>query len=194
MSTVKATHFEHPSASTANITLAADGSVVFDSVPATIQSAIDAVPVLAGIGSNVVQTVKTDTFTTTDGNFTDVTGLTVTITPTSSSNKVLLIADISLSSSENTYYAYWALTDSSNNFVQDPPSATKTESFINHGSANDLTRQMRVALVSPATTSPVTYKVRAGIAGGGGRFVGVNRSSANNITSVSTLTAIEVAA
>ena len=45
MSTVKATHFEHPSASTAGITLAADGSVVLPQ------------GFTGGIGSNVVQTV-----------------------------------------------------------------------------------------------------------------------------------------
>ncbi len=44
----------------------------------------------AGIGSNVVQTVKTDVFSTTSTSFTAVTGLTATITPTSDTAKVLV--------------------------------------------------------------------------------------------------------
>ena len=44
----------------------------------------------AGIGSNVVQTVKTDTFTTASTSFVAVTGLAVTITPTSNASKVLV--------------------------------------------------------------------------------------------------------
>jgi hypothetical protein len=51
---------------------------------------------LAGIGSNVVQTVKTDTFSTTAAGYTAVTGLTVTITPTSSSSKVLVTGRVTI--------------------------------------------------------------------------------------------------
>jgi hypothetical protein len=51
----------------------------------------------AGIGSNVVQAVKTDTFTTTSATFTDVTGLSATITPTSNTSKVLIIVQLSMS-------------------------------------------------------------------------------------------------
>jgi hypothetical protein len=47
-----------------------------------------------GIGSNVVQTVKTDLFTTTSASFTAVTGLTATITPTSDSAKVLVMVTV----------------------------------------------------------------------------------------------------
>ena len=37
-----------------------------------------------------IQTVKTDTFSTNNSGFTDVTGLSATITPSSNSNKVLV--------------------------------------------------------------------------------------------------------
>jgi len=42
----------------------------------------------------VVSTTKTDTFSTTSTTFTDVTGLSVTITPTSSSNQILVLVGI----------------------------------------------------------------------------------------------------
>ena len=39
----------------------------------------------------VVQTVKTDDASTTSNSYTDITGLSVTITPRSTSNKILII-------------------------------------------------------------------------------------------------------
>ena len=40
----------------------------------------------------VVTTTKTDTFTTTSSSLTDITGLSASITPASTSNKILIIA------------------------------------------------------------------------------------------------------
>ena len=51
----------------------------------------------AGIGPNVVQTVKTDTFSTTSGTYVAVTGMTATITPSSDTSKVLVICNIAVS-------------------------------------------------------------------------------------------------
>jgi len=48
--------------------------------------------VVAGIGSNVVSTTKTDVWSAASTSFTDVTGLAVTITPTSATSKVLVLA------------------------------------------------------------------------------------------------------
>lgn len=47
----------------------------------------------AGATKQVVQTVKTDTFSTTSLTHVDVTGLSVTITPSSTSSKILVIVD-----------------------------------------------------------------------------------------------------
>ena len=50
-------------------------------------------PILNSTGSilQVVQTTKTDTFSTTSTSYVDITGMSASITPTSSSNKVLVI-------------------------------------------------------------------------------------------------------
>ena len=59
-----------------------------------------------GAGGGVVQTKSThkaDTFTTTSTTYTDVTGLNVDITPTSSSNKILVLANISFGGNTNLY-------------------------------------------------------------------------------------------
>ena len=50
----------------------------------------------AGFGKvgQVLQTVKTDTFTSTSTSFTDITGLSVSITPSSTSSKILVMAHV----------------------------------------------------------------------------------------------------
>ena len=67
-----------------------------EDVADAVEAAIAGVPVLAGIGSNVVQTVKTDTFSTTSDTYTNVTGLSATITPSSATSKVLVIAHVNV--------------------------------------------------------------------------------------------------
>ena len=55
----------------------------------------------------MVQTVKSDTYSgTSDGSEISLTGLTVTITPQSSSNKILLVANIMYSCTGTTYKMY----------------------------------------------------------------------------------------
>ena len=50
----------------------------------------------------VIQTVKTDTFSTTSTSYVDVTGLSVSITPSSSSNKILVIANTTFATAFNS--------------------------------------------------------------------------------------------
>lgn len=52
----------------------------------------------------VLQAVKTDTFSTTSGTFVQVPDLTVTITPSSASNKILITGAISLSSTQYAWH------------------------------------------------------------------------------------------
>ena len=59
-----------------------------------------------GAGGGVVQTKSThkaDTFTTTSTSFTDLTGLNLTITPTSSSNKILVLVNVTFGGNTNLY-------------------------------------------------------------------------------------------
>ena len=59
-----------------------------------------------GAGGGVVQTKtthKNDTFVTNSTSYTDLTGLNVTITPTSSSNKILVLVNVSYGGHSNVY-------------------------------------------------------------------------------------------
>ena len=60
----------------------------------------------AGKILQVKSTIKTDTFTTTSGSVTDITGLSVAITPASTSNKILVIARVNIGLNRTAPYLY----------------------------------------------------------------------------------------
>lgn len=114
----------------------------------------------------VLQTVKTDTFSTTSGTLTDVTGLSVTITPSSTSSKILVMTTVWASS---TYYVgHVALVRNSTEIGKANSASNRALSFLDfgddvtvqntHGKIQCLTGQY---LDSPATTSATTYKIQA---------------------------------
>ena len=75
-----------------------DGTITGDDINSTFNLTGKTVTLPAGVGGKVlqvVQTVKSDTFSTSSTTFTDVTGLSVSITPSSTSNKILILASIS---------------------------------------------------------------------------------------------------
>ena len=154
MSTVKATHFEHPSASTAGITLAADGSVVLPQ------------GFTGGLGTNVVQTVKTDTFTSSSTTFTALTGMSVSITPTSATSKILVIANVKGASQHavsGSCLHYRLMRDSTPIYIGDADgSATRASGQLTTrltGAEGIQFSDTAVMLDGPSTTSAVTYSV-----------------------------------
>lgn len=191
MSTVKATNFQHPSSAAANITLGSDGSVV---LPAGFSG---------GLGTNVVQTVKTDTFTTASTSYTDITGLTATITPSSATAKVLIVVQLNVSTTATDGHITAVAIGGGNaaGYVGDTASnRTTMASGVRLGTPYDYSRSVVtlsvVYLDSPATTSPTTYSAQVKAVGG---TAYVNRSyfDTDNNThprAASSITVIEVAA
>jgi hypothetical protein len=117
----------------------------------------------AGNVLQVVQTVKTDTFSVTGTTWTDITGYSVNITPSSSSNKILVLADLSLGT--DFFYTYARLLRDSTpihigDTAGDRPLPTATTGWY-AGTGYDtygLTQSSIQYLDSPATTSQITYK------------------------------------
>ena len=201
MSTVKATHFEHPSASTAGITLAADGSVVLPQ------------GFTGGIGSNVVQTVKTDTqvisgagsssWSVVGGGTND---LEVTITPSSATSRVLVIASLSITQSVGAtveeFVAVTLFRDSTNLAVPDSlgtriATLTAMNQIDAIGGNRAVGNRTIMFLDSPATTSATTYSVQQLRATSGLTYINRPVTDADNnyrSRAVSVITAIEVAA
>ena len=144
----------------------------------------------------VVSTIKTDTFTSTSTSFADITGLSVTVTPTSASNKILVIAQVmggatslcALRLTRNGTAV--ALADTASNRTRATTVALQQAgSNGDRGTANNI-----CFLDSPATTSAVTYQIQ-GFADSGTWCINRNATDADasyTARGTSTITVMEI--
>lgn len=107
----------------------------------------------------IVQVVKTDTFSTSSTSLVDVTGLSVSITPTSASNKILVISHLSGGGSNLQFSQL--VRNSTNIYLGDNSSnrVGTTAGVLGDGGERS-NAATAVFLDSPATTSAVTYKMQ----------------------------------
>jgi hypothetical protein len=115
----------------------------------------------------VVQTVKTDTFVTSSATFVDVTGLAVTITPSTNTSKVLVIVQLTTAESQDGALGFWKVVGGNMGTYIGNTEGTRTRAVTGghtRGETNGgMQSQSIVYLDSPATGSAVTYQVQAGI-------------------------------
>jgi hypothetical protein len=146
----------------------------------------------------VVQVVKSDTFSTTSTALTDVTGLSASITPKSSSSKVLVLANVSVGYS-TSQTAQVTLTDGANNNLvlpTTPGSRTPVFSGIYANNAGWVLSQGFNLLHSPSTTSSFTYKIRMRANTGVTGLINRSATDADDAgfgRGVSTITLMEIA-
>ena len=183
-----------------------------DGIVDTDMLATDAVTA-AKIGSlptgsvlQVVSTTKTDTWSTNSTSYADVTGLTATITPSSTSSKILAFGQIGASAKGNTSGIYFALakggtiiSGATGDTASNRPRATSVYFPGDFGSAeNPYCSLAFTYLDSPASTSSLTYSIQ-GRKGPNVVTLYVNRSVADRDTAdyepryISTITLMEVA-
>jgi len=113
----------------------------------------------------VVSATKTDTFFTDADTFQDVTGLSVSITPSSSSNKILVFAQLMIST---TWFVGHAkiLRGSTELLLGDVAGNRQRQAFnfvvdpTMSGSHGEIRQVTRFVLDSPGTTSSTTYKIQ----------------------------------
>ena len=115
-----------------------------------------------GCTLQVLQTPKTDTFTTSSTSFTDITGLSVNITPSSTSSKVLVFMDCKVASASNVTAFVRMMRDSTAIYVGDAASNRQRATMSNSDdpSSQFIFQMSGMFLDSPSTTSQVTYKVQ----------------------------------
>jgi hypothetical protein len=111
----------------------------------------------------VVQTVKSDTFTMSSSTFADITGLSVSITPSSSSNKILVLANVNHVGTTTTSASGIRLLRGSTVIGVGDSSGSRVSTsggaaYGNYGVT--LTGDAIMFLDSPATTSATTYKIQ----------------------------------
>lgn len=152
----------------------------------------------------VVSTTKTDTFSASvnNGGNVAVTGLTATITPSSTSSKILVMA--TLTASQETEYASslailtrggTAIGGGDAASLRTPISGGTTARMTN---GNDIAQATVLYLDSPSSTSALTYGINILCSAGSLRTIYVNRSVVDgNVEerprSSSTITVMEVA-
>ena len=164
---------------------------------------IDASLVGGGIILQVVSTTKTDTQTfSASTSRSDITNLNVTLTPSSSSNKVLVRFMVSHWGNDSHCQIERSIGGGSYSIISEPStsgSRIPTHSGGSHRNVNELNTATMEVLDSPNTTSAIIYKMtfNNGAAAGGTGYI--NRpsddaDSANTERGISTITAMEVSA
>jgi hypothetical protein len=170
-----------------------------------LDSAIDSIPVVVGIGSNVVQTAKTSEFTSTSATFVNITGMTATITPTSASSKILVMFQISgIATGGGGEGGHFRLAGGNTAAYIGDTAGSNTRAIVTVNRTSSWTpTDTMISLVgtyldAPNTTSAVTYSVQVQRAGAGGSIF-INRGNGDTTSDArgrgaSSLTVIEVAA
>lgn len=118
----------------------------------------------------VVSTAKTDTFSTTSTSFTDVTGLSVSITPSATSSKILVFGYVMTGISGDIGLNGRLMRDSTAIFIGDTASNRPRDTFYN-APTNLPTSGFGfspVFLDSPNSTSATTYKFQIAVVSGTG--------------------------
>jgi len=109
----------------------------------------------------VISTAKTDTFATTSTTFTDVTGLSVTITPSSANSKILIICQLTVAATAGQYSIHPRLMRNSTPiFVSDAAGSRQQALTMWEGPVAAAPCLAVNYLDSPATTSATTYKIQ----------------------------------
>jgi hypothetical protein len=110
----------------------------------------------------VVTTAKTNTFTTTSTSLVDITDLSVTITPSSASSRILVFTSVNYSIVSATGQGYLQLLRGSTAIAQGDSAGGRTRTTAQGGpTANYLMVNYALQFIdSPATTSATTYKMQ----------------------------------
>jgi hypothetical protein len=147
----------------------------------------------------VVSTTKTDTFTTSSSTFADITGLSATITPSSTSSKIYVSVDLVSSQNTASTATHFRLVRDSTAIALGDAAGSRIRASSGSYAANAAENApVGISFVdSPSTTSSTVYKVQiASVINGAQSTINRSNNDADSINSgrfVSTITLMEVA-
>lgn len=149
----------------------------------------------------IAQAIKTDTSSTTSTTYSDVSGLSVSITPTSSSNRILVLLNVT-GGNNNGGGAIQLLRDSTVIAVGTAATGNQINvtlgNYFDNGDVNSMRGYGISYIDSPSTTSAITYKAQFRVGqSGGGYTMNVNRpnggdNASYNMRAISTITVMEI--
>ena len=159
-------------------------------------------PILNSTGSvlQVVQTVKTDTFATSSTTPVDITGLSVSITPSSASSKILVSWLLNVGGNE--HQDYYLLRNGTKIFFGDLSGNQTQATHHVYAVANVYYSNWAASgqyLDSPASTAAVTYKWQAAVPYSNTytaaiNYILPNDNNAYNARTPSSITVMEISA
>ena len=167
-----------------------------------VNSIIPVAGVPTGGGGGIIQikqTVKLDSFSTTSTTAVDITGLSVEITPTSTSSKILVMVSIAIGS-DDANFTYGILKRGSTQIGEADGASNRIRPTLMAYDANEGIVHMETFtfLDSPSTTSATTYKMQLQCASTGTGTVGKSFRDTDTVQfdprCSSTLTVMEVSA
>lgn len=127
---------------------------------------------------------KVDTFTTAATSFTDVTGLSVSITPSDSSHKIMVIGSVAIGNNASVNCTHINLVRDSTSIGAGAAASSRTPSIASACPGNAAIDSVPVLWSdSPSTTSATTYKIQIRANAGSGASY-VNRSHTDTDTAV----------
>jgi hypothetical protein len=144
----------------------------------------------------VQSTTKTDTFTHNTTTFTDVTGLSVSITPKSSSSKIMVMAVVSGTGQTAVTNFFGRLVRDSTAIAIGDAAGVRIRGTVGARDQDNISTMTILHLDSPATTSSTTYKVQVRSQSTG--IIYINRTSNDGddtatIRTVSSISVMEIA-
>ena len=145
-----------------------------------VDGAVTSSDFAAGVGGKILQVVtatKTDSFSTASTSFVDITGLSISITPSSASSKILVTFSIGF---HGTYVDTGYIRFMRNSTVMVQPTSAGSRALVhaatsNYNQESNLVPICFTFLDSPATTSATVYKPQ--MASGNGNTVYLNRTA-----------------
>jgi len=159
---------------------------------------LDASLIGGGKIGQVVQTVKTDHASTTSTSYADISGMSVNITPSATSSKILVLANVNTGQTLNYSSAVQLMRDTTALFIGDA-SSSRTR-----GSAGGISPKARGSqqrnihyLDSPSSTSALTYKLQWLVESGSSLYLNRDEGNADAVYSImcaSSITVMEVLA
>lgn len=158
-----------------------------------VDGAITSAKLGSGVGGKILQvvsTAKTDKFSVVSNSFTDITGLSLSITPSSTSSKILILSNFCCSFSTNSRIGYFNLVRDTTNIGQPSVSGSTTASYT-----YDQDQLHAVAinfLDTPNSTSSLTYKIQTKTNGSNDVTITIGDRNSDDLDVISTITAMEI--
>jgi hypothetical protein len=149
----------------------------------------------------VVSTLKTDTFSAASNSLVDITGYSVSITPTSATSKILVFVNLNGNGTPASNGAVFSVLRGATDIAA-PSSPGSRDAGFGNIYINDAAQMGSTSITvldAPATTSALTYKVQGQNTGTSGGSFYINRTSQdandnNHSRTCSSITVMEIGA